>query len=214
MATVGGYGGHVARAYEIDGIIPVADPTAFVHPDAVLIGDVIIGPGCYIGPMASLRGDFGRVIVEAGANVQDSCVMHCFPGRDVVVQEGGHIGHGAVLHGCTIGRGVLVGMNSVVMDGAVIGEESLVAANSFVKADDQVPPRHLVAGNPARVVRPLTDEEVAWKANGAGVYQELARRCLATLRPVTPLTEVEADRPRVPMDASVSVPLREHRRRP
>jgi phenylacetic acid degradation protein len=202
----------VARVYEIDGIVPVIDPTAFVHPDAVLVGDVIVGPRCYVAPLASLRGDFGRVTVGPGANVQDSCVLHCFPGRDVTVEEDGHVGHGAVLHGCTVGRGVLVGMNSVVMDGATLGECSFVAANSFVKAEEQVPARHLVAGNPAAVVRELSDEEIAWKANGTRVYQELARRSRATLRPAAPLEAVEPDRGRVSTDGSEAVPLREFRR--
>lgn len=202
----------MARVYEIDGVVPVVDPTAFVHPDAVLIGDVIVGPRCYIGPLASLRGDFGRVVVGPGANVQDSCVLHCFPGRDVTVEEDGHVGHGAVLHGCTVGRGVLVGMNSVVMDGAELGEQAFVAANSFVRAEQQVPARHLVAGNPARIVRELSDDEIAWKANGTRVYQDLARRSLATLRPADPLPAVEPDRPRVSTDGSVAVPLRDYRR--
>lgn len=122
------------QVYSIDGITPVVDPTAYVHPSAILIGDVIIGPGCYVGPAASLRGDFGRLILEEGANVQDTCVLHGFPGTDTVVEKDGHIGHGAVLHGCRIGRNALVGMNAVVMDGAEIGAESIVAACAFVKA--------------------------------------------------------------------------------
>lgn len=183
--------------YSFDGLVPVVDPAAFVHPTACLIGDVIIAAGCYIGPGASLRGDFGRLIVEAGANVQDNCVMHSFPGADAVVEQDGHIGHGAVLHGCRIGRNALVGMNAVVMDGAVVGEEALVAAMSFVKAGMMVPPRTLVAGTPARVVRDLTDKERAWKTKGTAEYQELARRCLATMQEVTPLTAPEPDRPRL-----------------
>src|SRR5258705_11521329 len=147
----------------IDGAIPVVDPTAYVHPSAVLIGDVIIGPGCYIGPTACLRGDFGRLEVRAGANVQDSCVLHAYPGVETVVEEDGHIGHGAILHGCTIKRDALVGMNAVVNDSAVIGESAVVAAMAFVKAEMVVPPRSLVAGIPARVLRELSDEELAWK---------------------------------------------------
>ena len=199
-------------AFAIEGVIPVVHPSAFVHPTAVLIGDVIIGSGCYIGPLASLRGDFGRVAVGTGANVQDGCVLHCFPGRDVVVEEDGHVGHGAILHGCHVGRGVLVGMNSVVMDGTVIGELSFVGANSFVPADVTVPPRHVIAGSPAKVLRELTDEELAWKANGTRVYQELAQRSLATLRPVEPLAAVEEDRPTLSTNRDTAVPLREYRR--
>ncbi|HEX6012699.1 MAG TPA: phenylacetic acid degradation protein PaaY, partial [Geminicoccaceae bacterium] len=125
----------MAQVYAIEGIAPVVHPTAFVHPTAVLIGDVIVGPRCYVGPVASLRGDFGRLILGEGANLQDTCVMHGFPNTDTVVEEDGHIGHGAVLHGCRIGRNVLVGMNAVVMDGAEIGESSIVAAMAFVRAN-------------------------------------------------------------------------------
>ena len=187
------------RVYAIDGITPVVHPDAYVHPSAVLIGDVIVGPGCYVGPCASLRGDFGRLILEAGANVQDTCVMHGFPGTDTVVGENGHIGHGAVLHGCRIGPNALVGMNAVIMDNAVIGEEAIIAASAFVKAGEAIPPRVLVAGVPAKVVRPLRDEEIAWKTEGTATYQELARRCLATMVETSPLTAVEPERKRIEM---------------
>jgi phenylacetic acid degradation protein len=185
------------RVYAIDGIVPVVDPTAFVHPSAVLIGDVIIGPGCYVGPCATLRGDFGRLILERGSNVQDTCVMHGFPGTDTVVEEDGHIGHGAVLHGCRIGRNALVGMNAVIMDNAVIGESAIVAACAFIKAGLVIPPRTLVAGIPAKVVRQLSDEEIAWKGEGTRCYQDLTRRCLTTMVETSPLTAVEADRQRI-----------------
>src|ERR1044072_8597375 len=142
----------MVKVYEIDGLRPVIHPTAYVHPTAVLIGDVIVGPRCYVGPLASLRGDFGRLILEEGCNVQDSCVMHGFPGSDTVVESDGHIGHGAVLHGCRIGRNALVGMNAVVMDNAVVGAESIIAAMSFVKANMEIPPRSMVMGTPARIV--------------------------------------------------------------
>ncbi|MBS0372407.1 MAG: phenylacetic acid degradation protein PaaY [Proteobacteria bacterium] len=185
------------KVYAIDGIVPVVDPSAYVHPSAVLIGDVIVGPGCYVGPCASLRGDFGRLILERGANLQDTCVMHGFPGTDTVVEEDGHIGHGAVLHGCRIGRNALVGMNAVIMDNAVIGEEAIVAASAFVKAGMEIPPRMLVAGMPAKVVRALTEEEIRWKGEGTATYQDLTRRCLATMVETAPLTAVEPDRPRI-----------------
>jgi len=185
------------RVYAIDGIVPVVDPTAFVHPTAILIGDVIVGPCCYIGPAACLRGDFGRLLVERGANVQDTCVMHGFPGTDTVVEEDGHIGHGAVLHGCRIGRNALVGMNAVIMDNAVVGESAIVAACAFVKAGAEIPPRSLAAGTPARIVRTLSDEEIAWKADGTRTYQDLVRRSLATMRETTPLAAVEAGRRRI-----------------
>ena len=187
------------RVYAIDGIVPVVDPTAFVHPTAVLIGDVIVGPGCYVGPCASLRGDFGRLILERGANLQDTCVMHGFPGTDTVVEEDGHIGHGAVLHGCRIGRNALVGMNAVIMDNAVVGESSIVAASAFVKAGAEIPPRSLAAGMPAKVIRALSDEEIAWKVEGTHTYQDLARRSLATMTECDPLSEIEPDRKRIHM---------------
>jgi phenylacetic acid degradation protein len=183
--------------YAINGVTPVVDPTAYVHPSAVLIGDVIVGPGCYIGPCASLRGDFGRIDIRAGANIQDACVAHGFPGTDTIVCEEGHIGHGAILHGCIVERNALVGMNAVINDSAVIGESAIVAAMAFVKAKMVVPPRVLVAGMPARVVRELTKTELAWKIEGTRSYQELTRRSLATMRATAPLTAVEPDRKRI-----------------
>lgn len=188
---------HSLRVYAIDGIVPVVDPTAFVHPSAVLIGDVIIGPGCYVGPCACLRGDFGRLILERGANLQDTCVMHGFPGTDTVVEENGHIGHGAVLHGCRIGKNALVGMNAVIMDNAVIGESTIVAACAFVKAGADIPARCLVAGMPAKVIRQLSEEEIAWKGDGTKTYQDLTRRSLESMYETAPLTAVEADRKRI-----------------
>jgi len=181
--------------YTFEGFVPVVDPTAFVHPTATLIGDVIVGAGCYVGPGASLRGDFGRIVLKPGSNVQDNCVMHSFPGQDAVVEEDGHVGHGAILHGCVVGRAALIGMNAVVMDGAQIGEGSFVGAMSFVRAGMVVPPRTLVTGVPARIVRELQDKEMAWKANGTREYQELAQRSRATLKPCEPLAEPEPDRP-------------------
>ncbi len=199
------------KVYAIDGIVPVVDPTAYVHPSAVLIGDVIVGPGCYVGPCASLRGDFGRLILERGSNIQDTCVMHGFPGTDTVVEEDGHIGHGAVLHGCRVGRNALVGMNAVIMDNAVIGEASIVAASAFIKAGMEIPPRVLVAGMPAKVIRPLSDEEIRWKGEGTATYQDLSRRSLATMQETTPLAAVEPGRKRIHMPDVV--PLVELRRK-
>lgn len=185
------------RVYAFEGMIPVVEPTAFVHPSAVLIGDVIIGANVFIGPCASLRGDFGRLIVMAGCNIQDGCVMHGYPGTDTMVEENGHIGHGAVLHGCTLRRNVMVGMNAVVMDEVEVGESAIIAASSFVKAGMIVPPRVLVAGVPGRVVRELSDEEVARKTQGTATYQKLTQRALATLVQVDALPAVEPDRGRV-----------------
>lgn len=196
--------------YEIDGLRPVVHPSAYVHPSAVLIGDVIVGARCYVGPLASLRGDFGRLVMEDGANLQDTCVMHGFPGTDTVIGVDGHIGHGAVIHGARIGRNALVGMNAVVMDNAVVGDECIVAASAFIKAGMEIPPRKLVAGVPAKIVRDLSDQEIAWKTEGTGSYQQLVLRCLQSLREVAPLTEPEPGRGRIPM--ADMLPLVERKR--
>ncbi|MEO8134542.1 MAG: transferase hexapeptide repeat family protein [Betaproteobacteria bacterium] len=185
------------RVYSIDGVIPVVDPSSYVHPSAVLIGDVMIGRNCYIGPCVSLRGDFGRIIISDGANVQDTCVMHGFPGTDTLVEEDGHIGHGAIIHGCRIRRGALIGMNAVINDNAEIGEYAIVAAMAFVKAGMVVPPRTLAAGTPARIIRALTDVEIAWKAEGTRSYQDLTLRSMRTMQETVALTAPEADRKRL-----------------
>lgn len=183
--------------YRIDGLTPVVPEESYVHPTAVLIGDVILGKRVYIGPNASLRGDMGRIVVKDGANIQDNCVMHGFPAQDTVVEEEGHIGHSAILHGCTIRRNALVGMNAVVMDGAVIGENSIVGAAAFVKARAEMPADHLIIGSPAKAMRELSAEEKAWKKRGTHEYQLLVERCLHTLQQVEPLREVEAGRQRL-----------------
>ncbi len=187
----------MAHIYEFEGIIPVVDASAFVHPTAVLIGDVIIGPRCYVGAQAVLRGDFGRLVLEPGSNLQDTCVMHSFPGGDTVIEGDGHVGHGAILHGCRIGRNALIGMNAVVMDNAEVGEECIVAALAFVKADLKIPPRSLFAGVPGKVLRQVTEQELAWKTTGTAVYQDLTHRSLASMRPTNPLTAPEPGRRRL-----------------
>lgn len=183
--------------YSLEGITPVVDPGAFVNETAVLIGDVIIAAGCYIGPNAVLRGDFGRIIVEQGANVQDTCVMHTFPGADCIVERDGHIGHGAVLHGCRIGANAMVGMKAVVMDDADIGESSIVGATAFVSSKFVCPPRSLVIGVPAKIKRELSDKEIEWKTRGTHEYQQLVGRCHASLTRTEALTEREVDRGRM-----------------
>lgn len=183
--------------YQIDGLTPVVDPSSFVHPTAVLIGDVIIGKQVYIGPNASLRGDFGRIVVEDGANVQDNCVMHGFPQQDTVVEQDGHIGHSAILHGCRVRRNAMIGMNAVIMDGADIGENSIVGAGSFVKAAAEIGANKLVIGSPARVIRDLTEQELSWKRTGTAQYQELVERCKNGLKEVAPLSVAEPDRQRL-----------------
>ncbi|HWU64937.1 MAG TPA: phenylacetic acid degradation protein PaaY [Ensifer sp.] len=182
--------------YAFEGIIPVVDPTSYVHPTAVLIGDVKVGPRCYIGPGASLRGDFGRITVVGDTSIQDNCVLHTGSGSDCIVERGATVGHSAILHGCTIGVNALVGMHAVVLDGAVVGEDSLVAALSLVKNDAQMPPRHLIAGNPAKPVRELAEEAIRWRNNGEGEYQRLADRSLAALVECAPLAVAEEGRRR------------------
>jgi phenylacetic acid degradation protein len=201
----------MVKVYAIDGVIPVVHPTAFVHPAAVLIGDVIIGPGSYIAPCASLRGDIGRIVVGAGANIQDHCLLHCFPDAACIVEDGGHIGHGALLHGATVRRNALVGMNAVLMDGSIVGEAAFVAAMSFVPGGFEIPPRTLAAGIPAKLRRELTDDEIAWKRRGTEEYQRIAVRSLAGMRETEALSEVEPDRPRLPV--TPHLPLHIARRR-
>lgn len=175
--------------YSIDGVIPVVHPKAYVHPTAVLIGDVILEEGVYIGPFASLRADFGRIHVQKNANVQDSCTIHGFGGSTTLIEEYGHIGHGAILHGCKIGKNVLVGMNSVILDEAIIAENTIVGANSTVKAKAEIPANVLVLGSPARVVRELKEQEIQWKRYGTEEYIRLAERSIKTLVEVEPLPE-------------------------
>jgi phenylacetic acid degradation protein len=191
----------MSKIVEFQGITPVIHPDAYVHPTATLIGDVIIGPGTYIAPGAVLRGDFGRIIIEQNANIQDCCVIHGSSVLDTTVEENGHIGHGVILHTCIIRRGGLVGINAVVMDEAEVGEDAIVAAMSFVKAKDKVPPRTLVAGIPAKVMRELSDADVAHKMGGTAMYHENNRQSRATLKPAEALTEMEAGRKRVHWEA-------------
>ncbi|MBV9727335.1 MAG: transferase hexapeptide repeat family protein [Gammaproteobacteria bacterium] len=191
--------------YSIDGLRPVIDASAFVHPQAAIIGDVLVGPRCYIGPGASLRGDFGRIVVGAGCNVQDCCVLHSFPVHETRLEEEAHVGHGAVLHGCTVQRGALIGIGAIVMDDVVVEEEAFVGAASFVRAGFVVPRRTLVTGIPARVVRELKPTELAWKATATREYQELAVRCLTTLEACEPLRVAEPGRRS--FAASSAVPL-------
>ncbi|NJB69501.1 carnitine operon protein CaiE [Desulfobaculum xiamenense] len=181
--------------YEFEGLVPVVHPTAYVHPTAVLIGDVIVGADVYIGPCASLRGDYGRLIVKQGSNVQDGCIMHGYCDVDTIVEENVSVGHGAILHGCVIRRNCLVGMNSVVMDGAEIGEESIVAAMSFVKAGFKGASRQLLVGSPAKELRQVTDRDMHWHGLNIQEYQALAGRSARSIKEVQPLAEMEPNRP-------------------
>lgn len=180
--------------YKLDGLCPVVHPTAFVHPTAVLIGDVHIGASCYVGPNASLRADFGRIIMKEGANIQDCCVVHGFPRSDTLIEKNGHVGHGAVLHGCIVGEDSLIGMNAVILDNAVIPAYSLVGAGAIVKAGFEAEKASLIVGSPAKVIRKLSDKEIKWKQLGTHEYQILSQRCLNSLEQCNPLTEAENDR--------------------
>lgn len=197
----------MVKVYAIGGVTPVVHPSAYVHPAAVLIGDVIVGARVYIGPAACLRGDFGRIVVEEGANIQDTCVLHAFPDRDLVVEADGHIGHGAILHGCVVKRDALVGINAVVNDNAEVGENAMIAALAFVRAEAAIPAGALAAGIPARVLRNLALEELQWKKDNMLLYQQLARRSAGSMREVEALTAIEPDRKRI--DIPGSIPLSE-----
>jgi len=181
--------------YQFNKIKPVIHSSAFVHPLAAITGDVIIGKKVYVGPGAAIRGDWGRIIIEDGCNVQENCTIHMFPGITITLQESAHIGHGAIVHGAQIGRNVLVGMNAVIMDNAVIGDESIIGALSFVKADTIFESRSLIVGNPAKRIREVTDEMINWKTEGTKLYQRLPKECQDMLEECEPLREIEVNRP-------------------
>ena len=179
--------------YQFESYIPVVHESSFVHPQAAVTGNVIIGKNCYIGPGAALRGDWGQIILEDGCNVQENCTIHMFPGTTVLLKEGSHIGHGAIIHGATIGKNCLVGMNAVLMDNVVLGDESIVGALSFVKQGETIPARSVVAGNPARIIKQVTDEMLTWKTEGTELYQQLPAQCHKSLKEVEPLREIPKD---------------------
>ncbi len=181
--------------YEFKGHKPVIHKTAFVHPLAAVTGDVIIGKNVYVGPGAAIRGDWGRIVIEDGCNVQENCTIHMFPGITITLKESAHIGHGAIIHGAQIGKNVLVGMNAVIMDNAVIGDESIVGALSFVKADETFEKRSLIVGNPAKKIKVVSDEMIDWKSEGTKLYQMLPAECWETLKECEPLREAEPNRP-------------------
>lgn len=181
--------------YSFKGFIPVVHPSAFVHPQAAVTGNVIIGKDVYIGPGAALRGDWGGIVVEDGCNVQENCTVHMFPGVTVTLKEAAHIGHGAIIHGATIGKNVLVGMNSVIMDEVEVGDESIIGALSFINANTKIPPRSLVVGNPGKVIKQVSDDMIAWKTKGTMLYQSLPKDCYDSLEQCEPLREIPEDRP-------------------
>ncbi len=181
--------------YEFKGFIPVVHESSFVHPQAAVTGNVIIGKDVYIGPGAAIRGDWGGIVIEDGCNVQENCTIHMFPGVTVVLQAGAHIGHGAIIHGANVGKNVMVGMNAVIMDRVEIGDNSIIGALTFVKADTVIPPRSLVVGNPGKVIKELSDKMIDWKTKGTKLYQTLPADLKNTLRPCQPLREVPENRP-------------------
>lgn len=182
--------------YSFKGHIPVVHESSFVHPLAAVTGNVIIGKNCYIGPGAAIRGDWGEIILEDGVNVQENCTVHMFPGKQIILKESAHVGHGAVIHGANLGRNCLIGMNSVIMDDAAIGDECIVGAMSFVRAETKFKERQLIVGNPAKAIKEVTDEMIAWKTAGTKLYQQLPVDCFDSLAAVEPLRELPANRPK------------------
>jgi len=189
----------MANVFAFDGFVPVVHESAFIHPNATVTGNVVIGRDVYVGPGAAIRGDWGGIVIEDGCNVQESCTIHMFPGVTVHLERGAHIGHGAIVHGARIGENALIGMNAVVMDGAVVGAGSIVGALCFVPAEMQIPPRSVVVGNPAKIVKQVSDEMLAWKTEGTALYQALPSRLYASLQPCEPLREEPAGRERQEM---------------
>lgn len=181
--------------YSFKGYIPVVHESSFVHPLAAVTGNVIIGKNCYIGPGAAIRGDWGEIILEDGVNVQENCTVHMFPGKSIILKESAHVGHGAVIHGANLGRNCLIGMNTVIMDDAEIGDECIVGAMSFVKAKTIFAARSLIVGNPAKVIKEVSDDMIDWKTKGTKLYQQLPADCFESLKEVEPLQEVPKQRP-------------------
>ncbi|WP_019037914.1 transferase hexapeptide repeat family protein [Psychroflexus tropicus] len=181
--------------YKFKNHIPVIHPSSFVHPQAAITGNVIIGKDCYIGPGAAIRGDWGEIILEDGVNVQENCTVHMFPGKSITLKTGAHVGHGAIIHGANLGENCLIGMNAVIMDDADIGAESIIGALAFVKAETKIPKRSLVVGNPAKIIKEVSDEMIAWKTAGTRLYQQLPADCHESLQVVEPLREIPKNRP-------------------
>lgn len=182
--------------YEFNGFIPVVHKSSFVHPQAAVTGNVIIGKDVYVGPGAAIRGDWGQIIIEDGCNVQENCTIHMFPGTTTILKESAHIGHGAIIHGGIIGKNCLVGMNAVVMDDVELGDECIIGALAFVPGKTKVPSRSLMVGNPAKVIKEVSDDMIAWKIKGTQLYQALPKECYDSLKPCEPLREIESNRPR------------------
>ena len=180
--------------YEFNGYKPVIDPSSYIHKEATIIGNVIIGKDVYVGPGASIRGDWGKITIKNGCNIQDNCTIHIFPGKDVILEENAHIGHGAIIHGSYIGKNSLIGMNSVIMDDTVIGEECIIGALCFVKGEMKIPNRKIVVGNPAKIKGEVSDDMIKWKKKGTEIYQNLPKECLELMKECNPLSKLEKNR--------------------
>ena len=178
--------------YEFNNYKPVIHESSFIHPLAAITGNVVIGKNCYLGPGAALRGDWGQIILEDGCNVQENCTIHMFPGMTVLLKQGAHIGHGAIIHGSTIGKNCLVGMNAVIMDNVELGYECIVGALSFIRQNEKIPARSLLAGNPGKIIKQVTDEMIAWKTEGTKLYQALPKEMFASWKECDPLREIPA----------------------
>lgn len=179
--------------YQFKNYIPVIHESSFIHPQSAVTGSVIIGKNVYIGPGAAIRGDFGKIIIEDGCNVQENCTIHMFPGKTVLLKENAHIGHGAIIHGATIGKNCMIGMNAVIMDNVVLEYDCIVGAMSFIKADQHIPPRSLVIGNPGKIIREISDEMIAWKTQGTKVYQQLTSDMKKEWKVCKPLRQAQSE---------------------
>jgi phenylacetic acid degradation protein len=184
----------MANIFEFEGMIPVIHESAFIHPNATVTGNVIIGKDVYIGPGAAIRGDWGQIIISDGCNVQENCTIHMFPGTTVLLKEDAHIGHGAIIHGATIGKNSLIGMNAVVMDDVIIGDECIIGSMAFVQAKSEIPDRSIVVGNPGKIIKKVSDDMLAWKSEGTRLYQQLPKQCHDTLKACDPLREIPKNR--------------------
>ena len=180
--------------YEFNGYKPVIDPSSYIHKEATIIGNVVIGKDVYVGPGASIRGDWGKITIKNGCNIQDNCTIHIFPGKDVILEENAHIGHGAIIHGSYIGKNSLIGMNSVIMDDTVIGEECIIGALCFVKGEMKIPNRKIVVGNPAKIKGEVSDDMIKWKKKGTELYQNLPKECRELMKECNPLSKLEKNR--------------------
>jgi len=186
--------------FEYKGYIPVIHETAYVHPQASVIGNVVIGKDVYIGPGARLRGDFGKIIIKDECNVQENCTIHMFPGKTVILEKRAHVGHGAIIHGAHLGENCLIGMNAVIMDHVKIGNGSIIGALAFIPEGTEIPDRTIAVGNPFKIVKKVSDDMLGWKTKGTALYSSLPKELYASLKEVEPLREEPKDQPEISDD--------------